>query len=487
MSAMANTTPIVTTVTKPATKEKTPKETDAAPRVNILDFCEEHYEDILPVIMDKIRRDKRKEVHTRLDFGDNTKRSRRIREGSQNSSAGTLSARYRNPSERPKVRDRLKDNDGNVFGRLGHRRQSAFDRHSDTYSPSTTKFGSDRASSRDHYHSRGHPHRRDSSLSRDRPRSRDRSPGIKESYGNTCSSYRTGARHGYHSRDRDRPRIMKRGRHKPTDEDDLAVPWSCEEVDPFTPRIRNFKSSRKTRMPNNVKAYDGTGDPKDHVKKFQAAAQEKCRRFQKEGSRAVEPTGSRPKRMLPERNLMFHRVKKQIKEFVRAGKLSHLIKEIKQGRDQTKVGKKEAPAKDKSLVHSISTIHGLGGMGTKAGKLRKDSKLCPCQQNYVPTTHYHQGYRRSACYRSGNWRTHDPPHLCRRGFLNGSALRALLQPAPTGNQKPNGETIWPLGQLRLLVTIGDADHSTKAWMNFMIIRSLSPYNGIIGRPGIREI
>ncbi|GKC18376.1 hypothetical protein Tco_1020526 [Tanacetum coccineum] len=136
MSAMANTTPIVTTVTKTATKEKTPKETDAAPRVNILGFCEEHYEDILPVIMDKIRRDKRKEVHTRLDFGDNTKISQTTRQGSQNSSAGTWSARYRNPFERPKVRDRMKDNDGNMFGRLGHRRQSAFDRLSDTYSPS---------------------------------------------------------------------------------------------------------------------------------------------------------------------------------------------------------------------------------------------------------------------------------------------------------------------------------------------------------------
>ncbi|GJZ26445.1 hypothetical protein Tco_0570698, partial [Tanacetum coccineum] len=35
------------------------------PRVNIQDFCEEHYEDILSVIMDKILRDKRKEVHAR--------------------------------------------------------------------------------------------------------------------------------------------------------------------------------------------------------------------------------------------------------------------------------------------------------------------------------------------------------------------------------------------------------------------------------------
>ncbi|GJS78117.1 hypothetical protein Tco_0727998 [Tanacetum coccineum] len=74
MSAMANTTPIVATVTKPATKEKTPKDADATPRVNIQDFCEEHYEDILSVIMDKIRRDKRKKVHARLDFGESPKK-----------------------------------------------------------------------------------------------------------------------------------------------------------------------------------------------------------------------------------------------------------------------------------------------------------------------------------------------------------------------------------------------------------------------------
>ncbi|GJV61515.1 reverse transcriptase domain-containing protein [Tanacetum coccineum] len=40
------------------------------------------------------------------------------------------------------------------------------------------------------------------------------------------------------------------------------------------------------------------------------------------------------------------KLKKQIKELMRAGKLSHLIKEIKQGKDQPKVGKKEIPAKD---------------------------------------------------------------------------------------------------------------------------------------------
>nr|GEV30126.1 reverse transcriptase domain-containing protein [Tanacetum cinerariifolium] len=41
------------------------------------------------------------------------------------------------------------------------------------------------------------------------------------------------------------------------------------------------------------------------------------------------------------------KLKKQIEELVRAGKLSHLIKEIKQGRDQSKTGKKETAVKDK--------------------------------------------------------------------------------------------------------------------------------------------
>ncbi|GKB22475.1 hypothetical protein Tco_0861876 [Tanacetum coccineum] len=43
-------------------------------------------------------------------------------------------------------------------------------------------------------------------------------------------------------------------------------------------------------------------------------------------------------------------LKKQIEELVQAGKLSHIVKEIKQGRDQLKVGKKEVPTKGKSMA-----------------------------------------------------------------------------------------------------------------------------------------
>ncbi|GJT84859.1 reverse transcriptase domain-containing protein [Tanacetum coccineum] len=64
----------------------------------------------------------------------------------------------------------------------------------------------------------------------------------------------------------------KSKRHKSNAyEDDLSQPWTYEERNPFTPRIRHFDFPR-TRMPSHVKTYDGSGDPEDHLKLFQSAA-----------------------------------------------------------------------------------------------------------------------------------------------------------------------------------------------------------------------
>ncbi|GKA00591.1 hypothetical protein Tco_0673141 [Tanacetum coccineum] len=57
-------------------------------------------------------------------------------------------------------------------------------------------------------------------------------------------------------------------------------------------------------------------------------------------------------------------------------------------------------------------------------------------------------------------------------------IKSQMVPATTSLTGFSRETIWPLGKLRLLVTIGDAEHFTKAWMNFMIVRSPSPYNAL---------
>ncbi|GJT66814.1 hypothetical protein Tco_0630816 [Tanacetum coccineum] len=51
----------------------------------------------------------------------------------------------------------------------------------------------------------------------------------------------------------------------------------------------------------------------------------------------------------------------------------------------------------------------------------------------------------------------------------------------------SGEIIWTMGQILLPVKIGDAKHFTSTWMNFVVLRSPSLYNGIIGRPRVRKI
>ncbi|GJX07465.1 reverse transcriptase domain-containing protein [Tanacetum coccineum] len=60
-------------------------------------------------------------------------------------------------------------------------------------------------------------------------------------------------------------------KQKSSVEDDMSQPWVCEETDPFTPRIR-YVDFPKTRMPSHIKTYDGSEDPKYHLKIFQAAA-----------------------------------------------------------------------------------------------------------------------------------------------------------------------------------------------------------------------
>ncbi|GKB41103.1 reverse transcriptase domain-containing protein [Tanacetum coccineum] len=185
-------------------------------------------------------------------------------------------------------------------------------------------------------------------------------------------------------------------------------------------------------------------------------------------------------------------LKKQIKELVRAGKLSHLIKEIKQGRNQTKVEKKEAPAKDKSLaIYMVQPWH-------RATRQKvTQSFACVSEITFPPLTSSQgiegpliieaeiSGHIIYPMYVDGGSSTEVLYEHCFNRLR--PEIKSQMVPTTTPLIGFSGETIWPLGQLRLLVVIVDADHSIKAWINFIIMRSPSPYNGIIGRSGIREI
>nr|GEW01358.1 reverse transcriptase domain-containing protein [Tanacetum cinerariifolium] len=61
-------------------------------------------------------------------------------------------------------------------------------------------------------------------------------------------------------------------------------------------------------------------------------------------------------------------------------------------------------------------------------------------------------------------------------------IRNQMVPATTPLIGFSGEIKWPLTKITLLVKIGDDDHSTLAWINFVVVRASSQYNGIIRRP-----
>ncbi|KAD4179916.1 hypothetical protein E3N88_28507 [Mikania micrantha] len=54
--------------------------------------------------------------------------------------------------------------------------------------------------------------------------------------------------------------------------DELSRPYVPTTHTKFSPRIANFPFPPKTKMPANVKTYDGLGDPDDHLELFTGAA-----------------------------------------------------------------------------------------------------------------------------------------------------------------------------------------------------------------------
>ncbi|GJW47870.1 reverse transcriptase domain-containing protein [Tanacetum coccineum] len=186
-------------------------------------------------------------------------------------------------------------------------------------------------------------------------------------------------------------------------------------------------------------------------------------------------------------------LKNHIEELVQAGKLLHLIKEIKQGRDQAKVGKKEASAKDKSLeIYMVQPWH-----RTTKQKVTQ-SFACVSEITFPPltTSKGTEGPLVIEAEICG--------HMIHRMYVDGGSsmevlyehyfnrlrpeIKSQMVPATTLLTGFSGETIWPLGQLNLAVfNRSESMPTTKQWMNFMIVMSLSPYNGIIRRPRIREI
>nr|GEW55908.1 reverse transcriptase domain-containing protein [Tanacetum cinerariifolium] len=136
-------------------------------------------------------------------------------------------------------------------------------------------------------------------------------------------------------------------------------------------------------------------------------------------------------------------LKKQIGKILNAGKLSHLIKDLKQnsGKEQPKAAKKgEIYVKDKALA--ILMVQPW----ERVARQKITQIFSPNTEIFFPPLDEGEG-------------TEGP----------------MIIEAEIG------------GQIQLLVGIGDEEHSALARMNFVVVRPPSPYNEIIGRPGVKKL
>ncbi|GJS22442.1 reverse transcriptase domain-containing protein [Tanacetum coccineum] len=174
-------------------------------------------------------------------------------------------------------------------------------------------------------------------------------------------------------------------------------------------------------------------------------------------------------------------------------KLSHIIKELKQnsGKDQQKK-QREAPGKEKpQIILMIQPWEKIVGQ-------KVSQSFSPNLEISFPSLGDEER-EEGALIIEAEIGGHQVHRMCVDGQSSFEILyehcfnrlrpeiRNQMIPATTSLVGFNGEIKWPLGQITLLVKIEDDKHSTSAWMDFMVVRSTSPYNGIIGRPWLRKI
>ncbi|GJY92128.1 reverse transcriptase domain-containing protein [Tanacetum coccineum] len=224
-------------------------------------------------------------------------------------------------------------------------------------------------------------------------------------------------------------------------------------------------------MPSHIKTYDGSEDPEDHLKIFQAAAKVErwamstwCHMFNYTltGSARVWFDDLPPESVdsyddLKEAFLAnFLQQKKCIKDPVEI----HHIKQRE--RESTE-----------DFVHRFK-IESMDVKGSPEGEVAAGNQ--ERKKSLPPWKQQEAGHKQN--FKKG-------------GFKNQQSSERRQDRFTILSKSPKEILALEKGKFKALppmtTPIRDEEHSTSAWMNFVIVRSSSPYSGIIGRPGVRKI
>ncbi|GJZ36406.1 reverse transcriptase domain-containing protein [Tanacetum coccineum] len=210
------------------------------------ELCDKNYHQLLSLISEKMQKEKEQQdklnaVKARLLYGNETRKNQRNHEESHYSESKTPTARTEPKRRHGNRRSRSPTPVASVFKRLKQNRP-----------PSP----------------RPRPRKEGAAIRVPTKMEIEVQP-MKHHHRGT-SSRETGEHSESEDSEGGHWKFKSRRHRSNTHEDDLSQPWTYEERNPFTPRIRHFNFPR-TRMPSHVKTYDGSGDPEDHLKLFQAA------------------------------------------------------------------------------------------------------------------------------------------------------------------------------------------------------------------------
>ncbi|GJW86291.1 reverse transcriptase domain-containing protein [Tanacetum coccineum] len=186
-------------------------------------------------------------------------------------------------------------------------------------------------------------------------------------------------------------------------------------------------------------------------------------------------------------------LRKQIEDMLKAGKLSHIIQELKQN-SRKEQPKKKGETSGKEKPQAILMIQSW----KNAVRQKITQSFSPGLEISYPPLGNEEGTKGPLIIEA-EVEGHQVHRMCIDG---GSSFKILYEhcfnrlhpeirnqmvPATTSLVGFSGKIKWPLGQITLLVKVGDDEHSTSTWMDFMVVRSTSPFNGIIRRPGLRKM
>ncbi|GKD93262.1 reverse transcriptase domain-containing protein [Tanacetum coccineum] len=457
---------------------------------------------------EKRKKEKMEEVKARLDFGDARKKNARVQESAYSESR-TISPRRQRRSSSPR-------RNPSVFTRLRRER------------------------SRSPRHEYKNKERRESTVFT-RLGSRGRSTSVHSDSRQESSS---------------------------VEDDNLSQPWVCAKTDPYTSRIHHFDFP-KTRMPSHVKTYNGSEDPEDHLKIFQADAKMErwamptwCHMFNSTltGNARVWFDDLPPESIDSYNDLRKAFLKNylQQKKCIRDPIMLHNIKQrdgestddfIKRYKSESG-NVKGVPEcmRISGFVHGITNPELIKRVHKKIPKivdeimqvatsfLQGQKAASNQERKKAPQAWRHQegGHRQNFKKRGGFRSQHKTEKRLDRFTLLTKTPKEILAlekgkfktppPMTTPVEKRNAnkfcefhgevghntdecnhlrkqiEDMLKAGKLSHIIrelkqfksgknseNERNDEHSTSAWIDFMVVRSTSPFNGIIGRPGLQKM